>query len=864
MIIDLIYVINLVRRHDKKAHMEAQLAKLKQDNDRDINYIFFEACDGSTNKCNYTISDWYDPCSGKAMTNGEVGCALSHYLIWCDIIKRVENNELTKQCKVMILEDDVVFVDDFLSKLNYYTKYHDWDMLYLHRKPLDLKNETKISTHLYKVNKSYWACAYMLSYHGAAKLIATDYCNNLIPVDEFLPIMYGCNVFGYDKTYAANDKLICYAVTPSLLSLTANAFNNSDTFHSPSLQAKHTYRFGDNKTFELIYIGPCTGYSWTRFICYCELYGIPFVAINNTELLMSDSRDSLLLSNLVKYDNNTLLLVISVDSNDQCSILPVASPKEITDKYLRLANNNTAVIVTTTFRANKSVYCGWSNNIVDMIVNKKCHNDVDSDIIVDLSSSIFLFLQSDSLITFDHKTSRAISNNIKPCLILANDPASIVILNRIENYTGNGWNEYYGYSIQASIESTPTIYLSFKLGHNSSILDIVDILNYPKDKLTIKIDSGDDSFYQSDISNFLQTDYDYYMFINSDCVLTNPNTIKELVEMNKPVIAPMIRRGTELWTNFWGDLDANGYYRRSFDYFDIVNGIKKGCWNIPYITGIYLVKRQVIIDHANIFTENIEMDVDMRFCHYLRTHDIPMYVTNKSNYGYIENELTPDYPIDKPTKITIFDISYGADWEAKYLHPQYYCNKNSLDKIEYNELCDGIYTFPLFSKDFCIEMIQLAEKYGKWSKGKDEHNDPRLGKNYYENVPTVDVQLFEMKWENQWKEIVTKYIAPVARVLYNGYKTKDINLAFVVKYKFDDQKSLAPHHDSSTYTVNIALNSGNGIDYDGGGCRFIRQNVVLKNQEPGMCCIHPGRLTAYHEGLAVTSGTRYILVSFIN
>ncbi len=104
----------------------------------------------------------------------------------------------------------------------------------------------------------------------------------------------------------------------------------------------------------------------------------------------------------------------------------------------------------------------------------------------------------------------------------------------------------------------------------------------------------------------------------------------------------------------------------------------------------------------------------------------------------------------------------------------------------------------------------------------------------------------------------------MAKHLYNGYKTKDVNLAFVVKYHYKDQASLAPHHDASTYTVNIALNRGNGIDYSGGGCRFIRQNFVLKNTNPGTCSIHPGRLTAYHEGLPVTDGTRYILVSFIN
>lgn len=38
------------------------------------------------------------------------------------------------------------------------------------------------------------------------------------------------------------------------------------------------------------------------------------------------------------------------------------------------------------------------------------------------------------------------------------------------------------------------------------------------------------------------------------------------------------------------------------------------------------------------------------------------------------------------------------------------------------------------------------------------------------------------------------------------------DLAFVVRYKPDEQPSLRPHHDASTFTINIALNQG-GIDY---------------------------------------------------
>ena len=76
----------------------------------------------------------------------------------------------------------------------------------------------------------------------------------------------------------------------------------------------------------------------------------------------------------------------------------------------------------------------------------------------------------------------------------------------------------------------------------------------------------------------------------------------------------------------------------------------------------------------------------------------------------------------------------------------------------------------------------------------------------------------------------------------------------------DGQKELTPHHDASTYIINIALNN----KYEGGGCRFIRQNYKNVGQKVGTAVIHPGRLTHYHEALAITSGERYILISFIN
>lgn len=57
-------------------------------------------------------------------------------------------------------------------------------------------------------------------------------------------------------------------------------------------------------------------------------------------------------------------------------------------------------------------------------------------------------------------------------------------------------------------------------------------------------------------------------------------------------------------------------------------------------------------------------------------------------------------------------------------------------------------------------------------------------------------------------------------------------MMFVVRYKPDEQPSLRPHHDASTYSVDIALNK-QGVDYVGGGVRFNRYNCSVNASEVG-------------------------------
>ncbi|XP_071001105.1 procollagen-lysine,2-oxoglutarate 5-dioxygenase 2-like [Oncorhynchus clarkii lewisi] len=153
------------------------------------------------------------------------------------------------------------------------------------------------------------------------------------------------------------------------------------------------------------------------------------------------------------------------------------------------------------------------------------------------------------------------------------------------------------------------------------------------------------------------------------------------------------------------------------------------------------------------------------------------------------------------------------------------------------------------------------EHYGSWSGGN--HEDKRITGGY-ETVPTDDIHMKQIGYDKEWLHFIREFISPVTLKVFSGYYTKGYAVMnFVVKYTPGRQAYLRPHHDSSTFTINVALNS-KGTDFQGGGCRFHRYNCSLDSPRKGWSFMHPGRLTHLHEGLPTTNGTRYIAVSFID
>uniref|UniRef100_A0A7N9B1H9 Cerebral endothelial cell adhesion molecule n=1 Tax=Mastacembelus armatus TaxID=205130 RepID=A0A7N9B1H9_9TELE len=213
-----IYLINLRRRPDRRDRMLFSL------NELEIDVKVVDAVDGNAlNSSDIKIlgvdllPGYYDPFSGRTLTKGEVGCFLSHYYIW----KEMVDMQLDK---ALIFEDDVRFQANFKRRVlrlmeEVEQMQLDWDMIYLGRKQVNPGNEEPVENvrNLVVADYSYWTLSYAISLQGAQKLLNAEPISKMLPVDEFLPIMYDKHPNEEYKSHFPNRNLQAFSAHPLLV-----------------------------------------------------------------------------------------------------------------------------------------------------------------------------------------------------------------------------------------------------------------------------------------------------------------------------------------------------------------------------------------------------------------------------------------------------------------------------------------------------------------------------------------------------------------------------------------------------------------------------------------------------------------------
>jgi GR25 family glycosyltransferase involved in LPS biosynthesis len=200
------FIINLSHDTNRKNDM---IEKLKKTNIK--KFEFFNAINGMTDLSKYdfkVIYNWNDYFLNRPITIGEIGCALSHYNIW----KNIVDNNINK---ALILEDDVIFKNNFNEMLDIIENLEfNYDIFYLSRKPLNVyfkgMDEIDINDFIVECKSSYNLHSYIITYECAKILINCNFLNNLLPVDDFLSILYDKHSYPFKEyiNYFKNCKSI--------------------------------------------------------------------------------------------------------------------------------------------------------------------------------------------------------------------------------------------------------------------------------------------------------------------------------------------------------------------------------------------------------------------------------------------------------------------------------------------------------------------------------------------------------------------------------------------------------------------------------------------------------------------------------
>jgi len=574
---------------------------------------------------------------------------------------------------------------------------------------------------------------------------------------------------------------------------------------------------------------------------------------------------------------------------------------------------------------NSGGFIGYAKDIYDVVTHHEIQNHEDDQLYytklyldenfrkqhkfkLDHKSVIFQNMNgatSEVELVFDEVHPKVFNTmyDIQPLVLHGNGPSKRV-LNTLTNYVPKAWNtddqctscweDTFDFEDFTEI---PHIVLAIFIEKPTPFIEEfftkIGQLDYDKDKITLFIHNYEE-YHEDDVETFLeefkskyraveiihakegvkewharnkgitkcrQLKCDYYFSVDSDAFIDNTLTLKLLIEQNRDVIAPFLIRPYKAWSNFWGALTSEGYYARSPDYMAIVQAERVGVWNVPFIYGAYLIKGDLITHKDEEKRPNFIhklLDADMSFCANLREADVFFYVTNRANFGHL---VDADNFNTEHLNNELWEISRNRwDWEQRYIHVNY--SQGLEENAILTQPCPDVYWFPIVTERFADELVAEVEHNGKWSDGSNK--DSRLNGGY-ENVPTRDIHMNQIFWEKEWLLFLQNYVRPLQEKAFTGYfhDPPRAIMNFMVRYKPDEQPSLRPHHDSSTYTINIAMNHA-GTDFEGGGCKFIRYDCAVTSTKKGWMLMHPGRLTHYHEGLKTTKGTRYIMISFID
>jgi len=125
----------------------------------------------------------------------------------------------------------------------------------------------------------------------------------------------------------------------------------------------------------------------------------------------------------------------------------------------------------------------------------------------------------------------------------------------------------------------------------------------------------------------------YYFVVDCDNFI-RPFTLRQLIKEDKPIIAPMLKSVPEKgdrYSNFFADIDANGYYGYHPDYNEYYDRKLIGTFKVPVVHCTYLIKTECIPQLKYVDgTGRYEFVI---FSDSARKNGVGQYLCNKYQFG---------------------------------------------------------------------------------------------------------------------------------------------------------------------------------------------------------------------------------------
>lgn len=173
---------------------------------------------------------------------------------------------------------------------------------------------------------------------------------------------------------------------------------------------------------------------------------------------------------------------------------------------------------------------------------------------------------------------------------------------------------------------------------------------------------------QASIEECLRTDCEYYLVIDVDNFIF-PETLNDLIEANKPIVAPMLRYAVandefpdtpedkervgehrcRYYSNYHYMVDDYGSIINEPVYYQLLHRVDgyRGIWDVDCVHCTYLIKREYL--HKLTYLEDSDRWEYMVFSASARKARVNQYLDNRKIYGILtltENEKICEYLYD--------------------------------------------------------------------------------------------------------------------------------------------------------------------------------------------------------------------------